>query len=241
MKTLLINGPVVNDADAWFYDWFGEPYVSPKNVRDFLGEAEGEDIALSINSGGGSVFAGSEIYTMLKEYPGRVEVVVSGLCASIATVIMLAGDTIKASPISQIMIHNASMNAQGDYRDLEHASVVIGGVSQTLINLYATRTGLDEETIKQYVDDETWFSADKALELGFIDEVLFSDTIPLVASAYRSEEMIAKFKEVLDAQNKPSADLEVINKRFADIENKLAELERKDEPVPTSPFSQFVK
>lgn len=222
MKMLLINGPVVDDSDVWFYDYWGDPCVSPKKVRDFLKETNGEDIKVSINSGGGSVFAGSEIYTMLKSYPGKVDVMVSGLAASIASVIMLAGDTIKASPLAQIMIHNATMTQRGDYRDFAHASVVIGGVSQSLVSLYVQKTGLTEEEIKAFVDDETWFTAERAKELGFVDEVLFHEQPAFIASAglYASKDKISAFKKVLDEeQAKPSMEMANLVNRIEMLEN----------------------
>ena len=230
MKVLLINGPVVDDSDSWFYDWFGDPYVSPQKVRGFLAEADGEDIQVSINSGGGSVFAGSEIYTMLKSYSGRVDVVVAGLAASIASVIMLAGDSVKASPMAQIMIHNAQMGQFGDYRDLEHASVVIGGVSQSLISLYTAKTGLDESQIKSFVDDESWFGADRAKELGFVDEVLFTESVSVIASLgnYVSKDKIAQVKAMMN-QKQEGNPMEAFLERLASLENRLTVLE--DKPV----------
>lgn len=227
MKMLLINGPVVDDGDAWYYDYFGDPYVSPKYVRDFLNDANGENIQVSINSGGGSVFAGSEIYTMLKSYSGRVDVVVSGLAASIASIIMLAGDSVKASPMAQIMIHNAQMGQWGDYRDMEHASVVIGGVSQSLVGIYTAKTGLSAERIKEFVDQESWFGAERAKELGFVDEVLFQDTVAFVASAgrYVDKAKIMEFKAMKERAQLADSPNNLILEKLEALENRLDKLE----------------
>lgn len=234
MTVLLINGPVVDDSDAWFYDWWDDPYVSPGKVRAFLEEAKGQPIQVSINSGGGSVFAGSEIYTMLKSYSGRVDVVVSGLAASIASVIMLAGDTIKASPMAQVMIHNAQMGTFGDYRDFEHASVVIGGVSQSLVGLYAQRTGLSTEELKSLVDAESWFTASRAKELGFVDEVLFESDLPLVATVGNMvpKDKIAEFKAMMNAGQGPGSG------PGAQIEARLTALEEKIEALMNRPVAE---
>lgn len=270
MKVLLINGPVVDDSDAWFYDYFGDPCVTPSKVRAFLDEAEGQAIQVSINSGGGSVFAGSEIYTMLKSYSGQVDVVVSGLAASIASVIMLAGDTIKAAPLAQVMIHNAQMGQWGDYRDFEHASLVIGGVSQSLVDLYATRTGLSAAEIKDLVDAESWFTAERAKELGFIDDVLFQEKPELIASVghYASREKIDQLKQLLTQEeaspskamdNSVLARLDKIEAELASKENPtectlkldtdefeasirkvLAELSQEEETKAMSPFAKFI-
>ena len=227
MKVLLINGPVVDDSDTWFYDFWGDPCVSPKKVRDFLSEANGEDIQVSINSGGGSVFAGSEIYTMLKSYSGHVDVVIAGLAASIASVIMLAGDSIKASPMAQVMIHNATMGEYGDYRDFEHASVVIGGVSQSLIGLYVNKTGWSEEEIKKLVDAESWFGAERAKEIGLVDDILFKESVSLMASVgnYADKEKIARFKRIMERENaEVDNPVAIILERIDSIEHQLHQI-----------------
>lgn len=69
-----IKGAIVPNDDAWIYDWFGETYTSPKNVSAALEEANGEDVDIEINSGGGDVFAGSEIYAAIRAYPGTVNI-----------------------------------------------------------------------------------------------------------------------------------------------------------------------
>lgn len=85
-----IKGAIVSNDDAWIYDWFGETYTSPKNVSAALEEANGEDVDIEINSGGGDVFAGSEIYAAIRAYPGTVNIHVVGLAASAASVIACA-------------------------------------------------------------------------------------------------------------------------------------------------------
>jgi len=102
MKKLEINGVIVNDNDKSVYEWFEQSATCPKDVKEFLVTLDGsEPIQVAINSQGGSVFAGSEIYTLLKSYQGGVEVVVTGLAASIASVIMMAGDKIKIELVSK--------------------------------------------------------------------------------------------------------------------------------------------
>lgn len=248
MKQLKINGPIVDDADAWFYDWFGETCTSPKKVNEFLASTNGEPIEVLINSGGGSVFAGSEIYTALKACSNNVSVVVTGLAASIASIIMLAGDSIHASPISQIMIHNASLVSGGDYRDLLHDSLVIDGVSESLASLYAKRMGISVEEVRDLLDKESWFTAEKASEMGLIDGVLFETTPQFVASSGHiySKEKIAEFKAMIeqkDGLSNPSH----FNQRLTSMENQLNGLvslidNKKSTQLETieSPFSKFI-
>lgn len=177
-----IKGPIVNNNDAWIYEWFGIEATSPKKVNDLLEKANGEDIEVEINSGGGSIFAGSEIYTALKSYKGNVTVKIVGLAASAASVIAMAGKKVMMSPTAQIMIHNVRSTASGDYRDMEHTAEVLKNANDTIANAYRLKTGKTQEELLALMDKETWMTAERAKELGFIDEIMFEDDIQLVAS-----------------------------------------------------------
>ncbi len=177
-----IKGPIVSNSEAWIYEWFGIEATSPNSVNKVLEKANGEDIEVEINSGGGSVFAGSEIYTTLKSYPGNVTVKIVGLAASAASVIAMAGNKVMMSPTAQIMIHNVSSRASGDYRDMEHTAEVLRNANDTIANAYRIKTGKTQEKLLALMDHETWMTAEKAKELGFIDEIMFENDLQLVAS-----------------------------------------------------------
>ena len=181
-KKINVKGPIVSNSDAWIYEWFGIEATSPQKVNDALEKANGEDIEVEINSGGGSVFAGSEIYTALKSYPGNVTVKIVGLAASAASVIAMAGNKVMMSPTAQMMIHNVSSRAEGDYRDMEHTAEVLRNANNTIANAYRLKTGKTQEELLTLMDNETWMTAQKAKELGFIDEIMFENDSQLVAS-----------------------------------------------------------
>jgi ATP-dependent Clp protease protease subunit len=181
-KKINVKGPIVSNSDAWIYEWFGIEATSPQKVNDALEKANGEDIEVEINSGGGSVFAGSEIYTALKSYKGNVIVKIVGLAASAASVIAMAGNKVMMSPTAQIMIHNVSSRAEGDYRDMEHTAEVLRNANDTIANAYRIKTGKTQEELLALMDKETWMTADKAKELGFVDEIMFENDSQLVAS-----------------------------------------------------------
>lgn len=183
MKVLNLSGVVIDDDETFMYDWLGQNYISPSLVQNFLNSANGEDIQVLINSGGGSVFAGSEIYTALKSYDANVEVVVTGLAASIASVIAMAGDTIKVSPLGQFMIHNAAMVASGDHNVHADTAEHLVMTSESIANVYATKTGLEVNELLQMMEDESWMTAEESVKLGFADEVLFNDTNSFKLSA----------------------------------------------------------
>jgi ATP-dependent Clp endopeptidase proteolytic subunit ClpP len=178
-----VKGPIIDNDDQWIYDWFGIDATSPKKVSDLINKAENnEDLEVEINSGGGSVFAGSEIYTALKSYSGNVTVKIVGLAASAASVIAMAGDKISISPTAQVMIHNASGAFGGDYRDMEKGAEILKNVNAAISNAYRLKTGLSNEELLNMMNQETWLTAQQALDNKFVDEIMFTDDVKLVAS-----------------------------------------------------------
>ena len=182
MAKVNIKGPIVSDNDAWIYEWLGIKATCPKIVNDAIDKANGEDLEVIINSGGGSVFAASEIYTALKSYMGNVTVKIVGMAASAASVIAMAGKKVMMTPTGQMMIHNVTTYAEGDYRDMEHTADILKTANDTIANAYRLKSGKTQEELLALMDDETWMDAKKAKELGLIDEIMFED-VQLAASA----------------------------------------------------------
>lgn len=214
MKKINVKGPIISSEDAWIYAWFGIEATSPKKVNNDIANANGDDLEVEINSGGGSVFAGSEIYTALKSYEGNVTVKIVGLAASAASVIAMAGKKIMMSPTAQLMIHNVSTYADGDYRDMEHAAEVLKNANDTIANAYRLKTGMEQEELLALMDKESWFTAQKAKEHGFIDEVMF-EQVQLVASSYSGmlpPEVIQTMRNSRLKQHEPEADADVVIK-----------------------------
>lgn len=202
-----VKGPIIDSDDQWIYDWFEVEATSPKKVIDLINQSENnEDLEVEINSGGGSVFAGSEIYTALKSYEGRVITKIVGLAASAASVIAMAGDNILISPTGQIMIHNASGGFGGDYRDMEKGAEILKNVNATISNAYRIKTGLSNEELLEMMNRETWLTPQQALEKKFVDEIMFTNNIKLVASINNGmlpQEVINKMK--MELKNKEIA------------------------------------
>ncbi|MCR8996508.1 head maturation protease, ClpP-related [Brevibacillus laterosporus] len=191
-KKIMIKGEIVSNNDYPVYEWLDIEATSPKMVHDHLAEANGQPVEVDINSGGGEVFAGSEIYSALRAYSlngGCVTVNIVGLAASAASVIAMAGDVVRITPVGQIMIHNAHINgASGDYRDMNHMSGVLKNVNQTLANAYRLKTGKTEAELLSMLDDETWLTPEQGLRHGFVDEILFDDQVqPGARHAGRSQ------------------------------------------------------
>lgn len=178
--------------------------TSPKTIYDNLPNT-GEEVEVVINSGGGDVFAGSEIFTALKEYSGHVTVKIVGIAASAASVIAMAGDKILISPTAQMMIHNVSTQASGDFRDFQQVSDSLKSANQSIINAYKTRLNKTDEELQNLMDNETWFNANTALEHGFVDEIMFDDKeqiggqfVANFGSVILSDEVIAKVSKLME-------------------------------------------
>lgn len=182
MAKVNIKGPIISSDEAWIYDWFGIEATSPQSVNKEIEAANGGELEVEINSGGGSVFSGSEIYTALKSHSGNVTVKIVGLAASAASVIAMAGNKVLMAPTAQLMIHNVSSRASGDYRDMQHSAEVLKNANETVANAYMLKTGLKQKDLLALMDAETWFTPQKALEHGLIDEIMFSNQTQLVAS-----------------------------------------------------------
>ncbi|AKL95007.1 phage protein [Clostridium aceticum] len=200
MARIEIKGTIVSNDDKWIYEWLEMDATSPRDVSNAIEKANGEDLELEINSGGGSVFAGSEIYTLLKDYQGNVTAKILGIAASAASVIAMAAKTIKISPTAQIMIHNVSSRAWGDYRDMQQQSEVLKNYNTSIANAYRLKTNMDENQLLELMNKETWLNAQQAKELGFADEIMFDDANQLVAGINTSvlpQEVVNKIRNYM--------------------------------------------
>lgn len=221
-----VKGAIIDNDDQWIYDWFEVEATSPKKVIDLINQAKNdEDLEVEINSGGGSVFAGSEIYTALKSYSGKVITKVVGLAASAASVVAMAGDIVLITPTGQVMIHNASGGFGGDYRDVEKGVEILKNVNTTIANAYRLKTGLSNEELLEMMNKETWLTPQQALEKKFVDEIMFTNDIKLVASFNNGmlpQEVINKMKMELKNKIVPE---EIENDIEAEKAKLLMELE----------------
>lgn len=116
--------------------------------------------------------AAAQIYNMLSNYKGKVTVKIDGIAASAASVIAMAGDTVLVSPVSMLMIHNPATIAWGDHAEMQKAIDMLAEVKESIINAYVLKTGLSRPKLSHLMDAETWMDANKAVELGFADEIM---------------------------------------------------------------------
>ena len=172
----MIEGFIVNDDDAWIYQWFGYAVFSPNALRSALRKANGAPVTVRVNSPGGEVTSASVIYTDLREYAGDVTVKIIGMAASAASVISMAGDKVLMSPTAEMMIHNSQMGAQGDHVEMERAAGILRSTDDAIVNAYLGKTDkLTKAQLKNMMGKETWFNASEAQDYGLIDAVMFQE------------------------------------------------------------------
>lgn len=199
-----IRGPIVSSNQHRFYQWYGMEATSPKSVADALAKGNGERAEVEINSGGGEIFAASEIYTALRSYAGGVHIRIVGLAASAASIIAMAGES-EMTPTGMMMIHNVQTEASGDYRQMEHTAGTLRDANHAIISAYIAKTGRPEAEIAAMMDAETWITAERAVELGLVDRVMQPDTgqKPLAADFYSgmlSEDALKRAENFLKDQ-----------------------------------------
>ena len=197
-RILFLNGTIAEES------WFDDD-VTPQIFKDELMSGSG-DITVWINSPGGDCVAAAQIYNMLMEYPGNVTVKIDGIAASAASVIAMAGTKVCVSPVSMLMIHNPMTFAFGNTAEMQKAIDMLGEVKESIINAYEIKTGMSRAKLSRLMDAETWMNANKAVELGFADEILQRDSLedaePQTASAmaYSRVEVTNSLMEKLSAR-----------------------------------------
>ncbi len=251
MKTKIeVKGPVINDDQSFFYDYFGQPYISPAKLNEALPKDD-SDVELIINSNGGDVYAASDIWTSLKEYHGIVTAKVYGMAASAASVIAMAADKLIMSPTARLMIHNSSTYGEGDHEEFSDVSKLLKGTDKSIAQAYMDKTGKSEKEVLNIMENTSYYTAEEALEAGLIDEVMdFSveDPVQLFAASNTGmipPQVIDKFREEIidekkNCQTEKSFKItdDLVNEIAERVQNKLRNLNAKpkDEQVINDPF-----
>ena len=201
MVEFQFNGDMLTDEYAEIWRYFGENgNVCPGDIRSLCERADGDDIVLYFNSDGGMLIAGTEIYSILREYKGTVTAHIQSRAASSATVAMMACGKITAEPVALILIHNPTTYASGDAAQMRMTAEELDSVKNAIMNAYTGRMNKSRDEISALMDKNIWLDANAALAEGLIDEVLDS---PKSAkgiinssrqSIYPTEKMIEDFR-----------------------------------------------
>lgn len=174
---LQLYGEIIADRWAWLYDWFKIPHACPNMIRNALAELpEGETLVLEINSPGGDVFAGFEMYGILRGCKRPTEAHIISMAASAATTLMVACDRILASPVAQIMIHQPAAYSEGYLNNAAAEDLVqyLDSIRASILNGYQLRCGdrATRKQLQQLVDASTWMPVQDAIEIGLVDGLL---------------------------------------------------------------------
>lgn len=173
-KGYTIQAAAKGVGEIFIYDDIGDSWDGT-TAKGFAKELKAlgavKELRVYINSAGGSVFDGVAIFNQLERHKARVIVNVDGIAASIASVIAMAGDEIAIAANGMIMIHDPWAFALGTAAEMRKMADSLDKVGETILGTYVRRTGGEAEAIKAMMAEETWLTAEEALELGFADQV----------------------------------------------------------------------
>ncbi len=179
-----IRGVMVPNDYKWYYDFFGEDCTCPKDVQQVMDAfQDGDEIEVYINSPGGVIDVGSEIYTILKGRKDNVKIYITGEACSAASVAAMAAYC-EMSPTALMMVHCVSTYAEGNHNSLEHTAEVLRTADRAMCSAYVDKSGMTEEEALEMMEHTTWLTAEQALERGLVDAVMFredKETAPLTA------------------------------------------------------------
>ena len=165
--------------------WTGEPepglYITPEGFMEDLAAVKDKGhITVKLNSCGGDLYTGIAIHNALKTLSGEVNVVVEGIAASAASVIMCAGDTVTVYPGSLVMIHGVSVYLWDslNIQDMKQLMKGMDASERAVAEIYNAKTGIAVDTLRGMMTKETWFTGREALEKGFADNLLEDEDDP---------------------------------------------------------------
>lgn len=170
-----IRGVLIPNDYKWFYDFFEEDSTCPADVQKVLDIIEeGDEIEVYINSPGGVIDVGSEIYTLLRAHSDHVKIYVTGEACSAASIVAMAAYC-EMAPTALMMVHCVSTNASGNHNDMEHTAEVLKTADRALCTAYMKKAGITEQEALELMEAETWLTAEKAKEKGLIDGIMFEE------------------------------------------------------------------
>lgn len=168
--------------------WRDDDVINAKDIRESL-ESVTDDIVIKLNSPGGDVFEGIEIYNYLKDHPSNVTVEVTGVAASAATFITAGANEVIMNVGTSLMIHEASTFTWGNKSDIQKTLNALETIDESILSIYSEKTGQSNEQLEEWMNEEKWFTADEAVEFGFADSVK-RDSVESVESEESIEDII---------------------------------------------------
>lgn len=218
MARIDIRGKIIPNDYKWYYDWFEEDSTCPRDVQKVIDAYPNEQHEVYINSPGGAIDVGSEIYTMLRGHAAGIRIYITGQACSAASVIAAAGYC-EMAPTALLMVHCVSSGARGNHSDMEHMAEVLRTADRALCTAYMDKTGMTEQEVLDMMEHETWLNAQQALERKLIDKVMFEqqETMPMTAGLFNlpSKEQMERARALAVA---PERERALTNLKFLELE-----------------------
>jgi ATP-dependent Clp protease, protease subunit len=180
--------------DMWFGD--DETRIDAFTFKDAINAVDTDNLIVRLNSMGGSVSEGLAIYNLLNEFKGNLTTIVDGFACSAASVIFMAGKKRIVPESGLLMIHNAWSYAEGDSNAMKKAAEDLEKITQPSINIYVSKTGLEESKVKEMMDKETWITSQEALEMGFATTIEKDDEAKQSLETHYLHKMVMRLKEL---------------------------------------------
>lgn len=220
---LYIYGDIASDGYKW-----SDSDVSANDVVNELQGINAKSIDVYINSYGGEVAQGIAIYNVLKRHKAKVTTYVDGFACSIASVIAMAGDVRKMYDTSLLMIHNAWTVAQGNAEELRKQAEDLETINEQVTKSYLDVVNISEAELKSLLDNESWITADKALEMGFITEVVSAKKTEKASASAQTliYNLLVKQEEELPDEPDDNSEEDNIESVVADLVKRVEELEK---------------
>jgi len=157
------------------YSWFDDDITPAMFKADLYEKGQGKPIKIKINSYGGDMIAASLMHSMIRDYPGKVKVVIDGVAASAATIVAVAGDEVEIRNQGYFMIHDPSIVfflAQINLEEMSRLTDSLQAAKDGILNAYERKTGLSRTRLSKLMSEETWMDANRAVDLGFVDRII---------------------------------------------------------------------
>lgn len=220
MKKIQLKGDVVSNSTGKLFDWFDLDAIYPGKVQQLLDDANGDDVEVTMSTNGGSVFAGQEIYDAIKSYEGKTTLKISGLVASIGTLITCAFDEVLISPVATFMIHNPTLaDVSGEKKDMEKAAQLLNTVETTVLDAYVAKTGLDKAGLAELMGNQTFMTAQEVVDYGFADGLTDNNETELqLVAGFEILENSSFITKLQKMKNKEERDLAEARLRFLSLQ-----------------------
>lgn len=225
MARIDIRGRMIPNDYKWFYEWFEEDSTCPRDVQKVLDTlVDGDDLDVYINSPGGVIDVGSEIYALLRQVSSRcnLKIHIVGQACSAASVAAMAGYS-EMAPTALMMVHCVSSGIEGNHNDMEHMAEVLRTADRAMCTAYTEKTGMTEAEALDMMEHETWLTAQQAKDRGLVDAVMFEELaeggvdIPLVAGPLfklPTKEQMEQVKKLAGLQEEDSGGAAVLLQRM---------------------------